>query len=527
MKRALPAIMLIALLIRLSGIGNALFFDEAILADSVAEPGWVNVQYHQRPPATIFLLNLAARLFGMDVWAYRGVVIVFGLLLVGVIFLLGNELYSKKIGYIAAGLMAVSFYPILASLEINDDSILIFLYLWTAYFFMRQERYRNLRDAVLAGIGMVSILLTNYVGGVLFAILFIYQWIRTKSIIQPVRRQLILGVIAMLVYLPFPLYFLWKNPDTFWMTIRYIFVGAARMGIPFSGKLFALLLWATPFLLGLAALALLRREKKDAFPAVWLIMGIVLHLAIFQAGDFSRYFMFIIPPLVLLSARELSRVKLSRRKSMALAVSGTVFFLFFSFLTRVASVQYPHLMQYYITAVKQLDWNFILPYAISHGSWFGVSFIAVILMLLVSAVSWIGAAIRWRYALLAFLAVGIGYNLFLDGEYVLQLNQPDYHAVIREMISLAKDNDLPEPYWATDKGIISMAYDYGQYPSDRQGKLHRYRIYEGNVEQVRNGTVLFVNFNQKVQMEQIPCLPVKRFYSHGKEAGAVLRCPSP
>ena len=135
--------------------------------------------------------------------------------------------------------------------------------------------------------------------------------------------------------------------------------------------------------------------------------------------------------------------------------------------------------------------------------------------------------------ILLLLSLGLAYNLFLDGEYLLHLSQPNVDKVIKEMIDYANNNNLPKPIYVSDRGLLDYIYSYEEYP-DRAG-LAIYKIderidFDNIKKKIENsgGTIFFVNFAAKLKKEEIDkighCELLKIFLDKGIKIGYIYSC---
>jgi dolichyl-phosphate-mannose-protein mannosyltransferase len=156
---------------------NAHFVPKAI---ALFGHGW-NPHYFVNPPAYTYVLHVL-----FDIWfgggggvshAYatnqtevfvvaRVAAAVLGTVAVGLLYLVGARMFDRRIGLLAAGLLAVAFLPVFYShLALNDVPTLapIALSLWGTAGVLRRGR---LLDYALAGVGLGLACATKYTGGV-------------------------------------------------------------------------------------------------------------------------------------------------------------------------------------------------------------------------------------------------------------------------------------------------------------------------------------------------------------------------
>jgi 4-amino-4-deoxy-L-arabinose transferase-like glycosyltransferase len=185
---AIGAILLLALGLRLWGIDhglpyaynadeNAHFVTRAI---GIFGHDW-NPNYYVNPPAYTYLVHLllgiayggragVSSAFAADptnIWILGRVTAgVLGTLAIWLLYLAGSRLIDRRVGLLAAGLMAVAFLPVFYSkLALNDvpTTAGVCLALWGAAGILR---FGRARDYVFAGIGLGLACATKYTGGI-------------------------------------------------------------------------------------------------------------------------------------------------------------------------------------------------------------------------------------------------------------------------------------------------------------------------------------------------------------------------
>jgi 4-amino-4-deoxy-L-arabinose transferase-like glycosyltransferase len=185
---AIGAVLLLALGLRLWGVSHGLPY--AYNADENAHfvtraigmfgHDW-NPNYYVNPPAYTYVVHLLLGIaYGgragvsnafaadpTDIWIIGRVAAgVIGTLAIWLLYLAGSRLVDRRVGLLAAGLMAVSFLPVFYSkLALNDvpTTAGVCLALWGAAGILRRGRAR---DYAFAGIGLGLACATKYTGGI-------------------------------------------------------------------------------------------------------------------------------------------------------------------------------------------------------------------------------------------------------------------------------------------------------------------------------------------------------------------------
>ena len=109
-------------------------------AMNIISSGVINLQ--NQSPAWFYLTDIAYKLFGVNAIGGRFLSFFFGSLTILVIYLIGKELYNKKIAVISAILLAFSAFTIRYTL-MEMDLAMIFFILFGFYFFVKKMREKN------------------------------------------------------------------------------------------------------------------------------------------------------------------------------------------------------------------------------------------------------------------------------------------------------------------------------------------------------------------------------------------------
>lgn len=140
-KNAVLLIIVLALVLRLISLNQSLWLDEGTSAILARDNTLVSIikdfapgDFH--PPLYYLLLNLWSRVFGHSEVALRGLSVLTGLGTIGLVYLIGEKLFNKKTGYIAALLLAISPLHIYYSQEARMYSLQTLFVAASFYFFV-------------------------------------------------------------------------------------------------------------------------------------------------------------------------------------------------------------------------------------------------------------------------------------------------------------------------------------------------------------------------------------------------------
>jgi len=536
MKKGLIILLIIAIAIRLLGINNALFFDENTLVTFLVSDAdsW-------DPPLYLWMLHFFTYIFGLKVWAMRFTSCFFNILSIILIYAIAKKIYDKKTAFLSVFLISISFFSIINALQISDESLQIFLYLACFLSYIKFEEGNKKIWLAITGLFLGLAFLTKY-STILFLIVLASYIILKNSFKKSIKAISLICIIAITVFSIFPLYYLLTNPASFYKTIELLINNIENpFSLPILARALILFLWATPLLIGFSIISFFNLKKRDYILVIWILFVSAFNFIFLRYGDIPRYFMMIIPPMILLSANFISKLKINK-KELFIGIFSFFFFYFMFFLVnKTAIIKYPHILSYYLLQIKSFNFNFMLPYAISEGSWFGVSFYNILISVFLFVFFMIVIIIlavknkfdfnKIKLILILFLSLGLAYNIFLDGEYLLHLSQPDVDKVIKEMVDYANNNNL-KPIYVSDRGFLDYLYSYEEYPN--RAELSRYRIDEragfNNMdEKIKEGdNIFFVNFAAKIKKEEIDkidhCKLLKTFSDKGINIGYIYSC---
>ncbi len=137
-------------------------------------PAWAHLSFHDHPPLFFLVQHVTIGIFGETLFALRLPAIVFGVASVLLCFLIGKELFDKRVGVVASLLLAVQSYHVWVSRVGIQDGMAIFmilltllLYLWA---YQHTDRWRWLVWGGVFGLA----LLTKYSTGIVLPMIFLH-----------------------------------------------------------------------------------------------------------------------------------------------------------------------------------------------------------------------------------------------------------------------------------------------------------------------------------------------------------------
>ena len=187
---SLGAAMLFGCYLRLHNITvDSLWLDEAFsVATSDPDNSFLDVYKRTlidvHPAFYQCLLWLFYKAFGFGEMTGRYLSVVFGVLLIPSIFYLGEQLFSKRVGLIAAWLVAINFYLVTYSQETRSYALLVLLTTLSFGLFITATRKSNVLNIVIYTLVSAMLVNTHYFGFLPVAaqaLLFFFLWSRYRS----------------------------------------------------------------------------------------------------------------------------------------------------------------------------------------------------------------------------------------------------------------------------------------------------------------------------------------------------------
>lgn len=142
-------------------------------------PAWTKFSFHDHPPLVFLLQHVSFKIFGANDVAAKLPFAVAGLFLVYVVFLLGRELFSVKVGLVAAFVLAINNYHVWIARIGYFESITVLLMVLSLLFLAKGSK--NEKNFIVAGIFLGLACLSKYTGFILLPVFFIYALINFRQ----------------------------------------------------------------------------------------------------------------------------------------------------------------------------------------------------------------------------------------------------------------------------------------------------------------------------------------------------------
>ncbi len=521
MRVVFLSIILLGILLRILALNVAPSNDEMNLQWMMSSGKIFYPEHHAHPPLGNLLLFAFAKIFGTSFVALRLVPFLFELFSLVMLYMITKQLYNEQAGRTAVKLGLLSFIFLGNGTRLHIEPIVSFFFLAAIYFFLRQQR-------MVAGIMAGLLLLTKFSGILLFPVLFVYSIFFETNWKQRLSSLGIVSFIALGIFLLFPLGSFLLGSSLFQETISFLFsFQGADDNLPFGTLFPFLFVFVTPFYL---YLPFLNREKtkKDAFLWLWVILIILFHLFVIKKGDYSRYFLIGIYPLLILAAGGLSRISKKEWKlpvfwSSALG-SCLLFFLIQSLF--YAAPRVAHGLSNYMNLFLSGE-IFFFPYVVDHGYGFGVVSPVFYVLLLGHILLLFFSWKKWMIPV--FFGFLFGFNLFLLEENVFSIAQPKISQTMQEIVAYAQQHELPHPYYATDKMMMYLLNPQAYYEGYTTERSLFFSRVEGKNDlaqlQKTGGTFFFFPFAAYITEEQLPpCPAIQEWTDNGVVTGKILVC---
>lgn len=541
-------VLFLSLFVKSFGLDYALYDDEANYAFAGANAYGVGFNPgHYAGMLIHWVYGSFVGLFGTDITVYRLVPLIFSTLTILLVFYFSKKLYGVKAAFLASLIMITSFWHNLASLQVDiDGSLMTFFYLICVMLYLYSKEKKQLWATSLFGLTLGLATLIKQSGIFIFAIIFIYDLFVSKSLTKTIKQLFvpffiggIIGFISLLLT-----YFL--EPLIFSKMLHH---GGSRMHFGFSFLALSMLIfWATPYLLGLFTFSVaekkVREEKSSWLFIIWVLVILFIDLFIISRGDYSKYPMSIIPPIAILGGLFLSKIKINRREIVFTSILGGVFFLFTYLLNTKKLEVVPRMMELYLNHMKNFDFNFLFSYTGPSGPLFGISMLSFVLMLVIS--TWLVLCYFLNYkktsikkvVILFFLAITVGFNIFLIGQYVFNITSPDMTDVQESMIDYFYEENMAYPVFSNNEGILFLldhSYELSDQIDNKTVGLSDFEL-EANIvhalgvlKQKKKGTLLLFNWPQLPESSPIRefakhCELENTFVSKGYARGEIYSC---
>lgn len=160
-------------------------------------PLWSRLSFHDGPPLVFLIQYIFFSLFGTSLFIARLPFALAGIGSVVALYFLARDLYSEKIAFLAASILAISSYHSWASKIGYLEPIATLLIVLTLLFYVRALKAP--KNFIVFGVFLGLTLLTKYTVWFILPAIFIHLVIKHRRLIF--SKQLIIGAVITLIFI--------------------------------------------------------------------------------------------------------------------------------------------------------------------------------------------------------------------------------------------------------------------------------------------------------------------------------------
>lgn len=205
------AVLILGFILRIHSLGSESFwFDEtisSIAAIALSEHGapvFTSGHFYGRAILNTFLISLSFSVFGVNEFAGRFPSVIFGALTILLVYHIGSRWGNKRIGIIAAILVAFSVWEIAWSRQARMYQQLQFFYLLSLYLFYGYVSSRDKKHLLLLAASFVATILSHVFGYtliVVFLLFLIISFLKQNRDMNILRQKNVLYVGIVFLFL--------------------------------------------------------------------------------------------------------------------------------------------------------------------------------------------------------------------------------------------------------------------------------------------------------------------------------------
>lgn len=194
--------------------GYNLFSEEAQYWLWSKHPDWA---YYSKPPLIAWVNFATSSIFGNHELVIRLTALAFGVATLYVLYKVSLLLFADKLlAHLATVILSIMPYFMLASTFFTTDSLLLFFWVSTFYFFLKALQYNTLRYWLLTGLSFGLGCLAKQ------AMLFFLLFLLVPFFLRDGRRYLAGQALVLVLVLAFHLPLFWWNYQHNWIMQRHL-----------------------------------------------------------------------------------------------------------------------------------------------------------------------------------------------------------------------------------------------------------------------------------------------------------------
>lgn len=430
------------------------------------------------PPFYIWMNWLFSLILGISVETFRFTSLVFGMLSIMLTYLIVKKQFNKKTALFSTIIIAFSaWHVIFASTQIHiDGPFLTFLYLLMIYLFLKFEENKSTKTLFFLGLIFGLTILTKFSAIIFIAAIYAYYLYKTRSFKSTVKPFSIIAGMGILILAVFTiLQNIFYKASISSLAGFYIF---RKVDLTLIQKAQALLLEISlAYIFGLVFFLMLlilffknfRQKLKPAHIIYysWILNVVIFHFFVLvgYTRSFERYLVVLIVPIAVLFADYLQKFKLTRKNFYSIIILGISFLgLFFGINASGGEIIPLEPKEVYIHKLVSFDWDFYIPIVGNAGpTGFYLSFLTLFVASLLAGILTLSILFfkKMKYlkiAMILFLALALGYNLFLIEEHSFSLSAPNVNSATERFVSYATDNIPQKSHIYTLNDMVLIDY---------------------------------------------------------------------
>lgn len=494
------------------------------------------------PPIAPLIYRLFAFIFGYSNLALKLVPFVFGMVNLGLVYKLAKRFFDKRVAFYSVLIMTFSIWHLISSsLVEHDSSIMMFMYLLTFYTFLKYEQSKEKKWLFYSGLVFGLALLVKYNAAIIFAILGAYFLIKTRDVKKTFFTLFPIFLVGLIILSTFMALCFTLAPEYLYMTLGH---ASNKLTAPSLRIFVYIFIWATPMLslLSLFSIFGLKKNKRLLLLLSWFFVPFLVYMFAVPIIAYERHLAVTIPAMSVLAGWFVSKLRFDKKQIYAGSLALIAIFALM-WLLNMKEVQYiPHNIGNYISYARNLNWNFFFPLTGAGGPIFGLSFDSIAYPLIICGalftVSFLSYMLKktnlFKYSIILFIGASLGFNLYMDYEFINPSAHPDISRVTYEAMEYYMEN-YEGKFIYTNTFALSLylnktidelyLFGYGHILTDEQ-----YEDFMDSIKSNSNYVVIIIDFpimskDDEVWAQINECQLNKTFYSNSKIAGYIFECP--
>lgn len=173
---------------------HAIPFGEKLAADGRSLPDYFFQPLFKHPPVFTFLSVLSMKMFGPKLVSAEYVSLLLSVLMIPLIYLLGAQVYDRRVGLLSALFLWMDPISIICSQKVWMDSTIAFFTLLSALFFVYGLKRSNGWYFILSGMASGFAVNTKYTGILITLVIVLFCLIYRKDLFKSRKFQLSLAL---------------------------------------------------------------------------------------------------------------------------------------------------------------------------------------------------------------------------------------------------------------------------------------------------------------------------------------------